>query len=123
MVRNRLANSLNMAMGKKSGISKSQKMERLAPRKPMIKLTFDAQLNRLGQSTSQKSVISRRNKPIPPINPITRVWTSSLCPEPWSPFCKISTARKTSESQPAVADTASGWAFSCLTSSSPVPTY
>ena len=45
-----------MAKGKKSGISKSQKIEKRTPIKSRTKLTFGAQLIRLGPFIAHKNI-------------------------------------------------------------------
>ena len=106
-----------MEWEKKSGRSQRQNTEKRIPIKSMTRLNFGAQLIRLGPFISQKNINSRQNKLILPTGIIISVLTPSLWPALWPPLFPISTVRIMSETQPAVVDNGSGWAFSHITSS------
>ena len=99
-----------MAKGKSSGRSKIQNTDKKTPRESMTKLTFGAQLIRIGPLISQKNVSSRQNNPGPPISSISIFLTPSLWPALWPTSYKRSIVNRTSENQLTVVDTGSGQA-------------
>ena len=103
--------------GKKYWKRNIQKTEKQTPRKSTTRLTFGAQLIRLGPFITQKNLKSIRKKPSPPISKIISTLTPSLWPELWPPYYPRSTVTRMGKTQPAVVDTGLGWAFSRLTSS------
>ena len=114
-VKNKFPSEHKTERAQKSGRRKSLSTGEKTPRRLTTRPITGVTLNMPGQSTVQINASSHLIK----LRPMISVSTQDHWETIWQPYCQ----RSMREVQPTVVDTGSGWAFSSLTSSFPMPTY